>query len=79
MNKNKINKLVRYFDQLGGVFTCEEYEVLPYNHWRKDNEWLVLICHKDECIIWFINALSARDAAFESLQEYLEMQGKHYE
>ena len=40
---NSIKNMKKYAQEMGAVFSYGEVVAIPYNHWKKDYEWLVFI------------------------------------
>lgn len=62
--------LQTFADETGGVFTFDEIEAIPYNHWKKDYEWIVFIIDEDEGAFISVNALTAKEACETALFKY---------
>lgn len=62
--------LQKYADEVGGVFTFDEIEAIPYNHWKKDCEWLVFLVDGDEGAFIPVTALTARQACEWAVFKY---------
>ena len=66
MNDKEV--ILEYMDEVGGVFHFGPFEAIPYNHWKKDFEWLVLIMEEKEfCAFVPVKALTAREACQEAV------------
>lgn len=67
----KFDDLRDLADDIGGVFHSEDYEVLPFNHWKKDNTWMVMILPPHNVAAFIpVEALTARSAAISALELY---------
>jgi len=65
----------RYADQVGGVFDLGPLEAIPYNHWKRDMEWIVLLFgDKDEASIIEVRAYTAREAVMRAVRKYRLME-----
>jgi len=70
---NSLNDMVKYAEELGGVFNFDELEAIPYNHWKKDFEWLVFIMDYPGHAAWItVTALTPREACQEAIKKYTE-------
>lgn len=69
----------QYGDEVGGVFSVDDLEIIPFNHWKKDMEWLVLIVDspREGCFI-AVNAYTVQEAVVVALQRY-NQSGDDYE
>jgi hypothetical protein len=62
-----------YADEVGGVYQIDEFEIIPYNHWKKDNEWIVLVLSMElpqHGSFIPVQAYTAREAAQIALNKY---------
>lgn len=57
-----------YSEEVGGVFSQEEIEAIPYNHWKKDCEWMVLVSKAERHLFVPVSALTAREACDIAIQ-----------
>lgn len=72
-----IDRHEEYAEEVGGVFSCEDLEAIPFNHWKKDCEWLILLLDLADDTTFFIpvRARTAREAcavAFHNYSYHLE-------
>ena len=62
-----------YADQVGGVFNFDKTEVIPFNHWKRDMEWLVMIIPFLKIGVSItVKAYSASEAAQKAYEIYLK-------
>lgn len=52
--------ILNYAAQIGGKYAQDNIQAIPYNHWKQDCEWLVLVLDPDS-VSMFI-PVCARDA-----------------
>jgi hypothetical protein len=58
-----ISNLEEYAEDMGGIFHFGDVEAIPYNHWRKDYEWLVFVMQLPFYSAFVpVKALTAREA-----------------
>lgn len=61
------------FEEHGGFYHFENLEVLPYNHWRKDFAWVVVVIDRPAQIAFIpVNALTPREACSKAVALYLD-------
>lgn len=48
-----------------------EIYAIPFNHWKLDNEWLVLIIVEGESYIEWLTAMSPEEASTVALEKIL--------
>jgi len=67
-----IGDVISYTDKVGGIYHDGNLEAIPYNHWRKDCEWLVLVI-KDSKAVRFIpiTAITSKDAAMTAIYKFV--------
>ncbi len=51
----------------------KEIYAIPFNHWKLDNEWMVLIIIDGESIIEWLNATSPEEASKLALEKALKL------
>lgn len=67
-------KMVEYSEETGGLFSAGNIEAIPYNHWRKDFEWLVMVIEPlSGGAFVTVEALTAREACTTAIYKYLTM------
>lgn len=58
-------------DEMGGVYHRDGYDVLPFNHWKKDDLWMVLVLPPSNLPAFLpVRSLTSKDAALEALEFY---------
>ena len=71
---NSVRNLEKYAEETGGIFSFDDLEAIPYNHWKKDCEWLVLIIDVSELGAFVpVTALTAREACIIAISHYTYM------
>jgi len=71
---NSIKKMEEYADETGGVFSFGEIEAIPYNHWKQECEWMVLVIDPPANGAFIpVSALTAKDACTLAIYHYGEM------
>lgn len=71
----RLNSMGEYADQVGGVFYWDDYEAIPYNHWKRDCKWLVLILLGENHGAFIpVDALTPREACMRAINEYKNIQ-----
>lgn len=64
-----------YADQVGGVFDLGPLEAIPYNHWKRDMEWIVILFDKaDKAAIIEVRAYTPREAVMRAIRKYRLME-----
>lgn len=60
-------------EELAGTFYRGDIEITPYNHWKSDCEWMVMIVHlkKWQCVFLHIEARTTEEAISQALDKYL--------
>ena len=71
---DQIRNLAEYSEEVGGVFIYENIEAIPFNHWKKDCEWLILITDLTDSQVYFvpIRALTAKEACAQAIHKYYQ-------
>lgn len=74
---HQIKSPEEYAEEVGGIFSSGDLEAIPFNHWKKDCEWIILVLDLTDSSNAFIpvQALTAREAcdlAFSQYNHYLE-------
>lgn len=66
---NQIRNLEDYADEVGGIYSYDEFEAIPFNHWKKDCEWIIFLTDLSISKVYFIpvRALTAREACEEAI------------
>ena len=61
--------LESYAEEVGGVYSFDEFEAIPFNHWKKDYEWLIFVTDLGLSKVYFVpvRALTAREACAEAI------------
>ena len=68
---HSVSLMSSYLDEVGGFFSEENIEAIPYNHWKKDNEWLVLVLEAPIYGAFIpVTALTAREAVCQAIAEF---------
>lgn len=70
-----------YANEVGGIYHIGDFEVIPYNHWKKDMEWMVLVLEREEYQYGSfipVRAHSVREAVQLALKLYTNW-SNHYE
>ena len=65
--------LQEYVNELGGVFEVDGCEAVPFNHWKKDMEWAVLILSRRLPYrggFFCARATTAREAVFIAMEKF---------
>jgi len=81
MKMRKIEEFAGYLDEVGGVYSEGPIEALPYNHWKLDMEWLVLVINPPKNGAFIpVTAYTAREAACKAINEfkYIEEEDNDY-
>ncbi len=67
-----IESLTNYAEEVGGIFRFDDMQVVPYNHWRKDCEWIVLIIEgpSESAAVIPVKALTAKEACSLAINLY---------
>ena len=77
---DEIPSIAKYADKIGGVFHFEDIELIPYNHWKKDMEWLVMIVLGNDLGAFIpVRAYTAREAALKAIANYQRGEFDEYE
>lgn len=75
---NEADGVNSYADQVGGVFDFGPIEAIPYNHWKRDMEWIVLIFgDKTEASIIEVRAHTPREAVMRAIRKYRLMEEEY--
>lgn len=57
--------------EIGGVFHYGNLEAVPYNHWKQDCKWLVLLIDPPDIGAFIsVTALTAREACQAAFLQY---------
>lgn len=60
-----------YAEKVGGVFDLGPFEAIPYNHWKKDMEWMVILFNKnDDAALIEVRAHTPREAVQRAIRKY---------
>lgn len=52
-----------YIEEVGGIYYIHDMQAIPYNHWKRDCEWIVLLFDKQKSVSFIqVCALTAREA-----------------
>lgn len=62
--------LVNYAEEIGGVFSQGDIEAIPFNHWKLDCEWLVLVIDNPYGAFVSVEALTAKEACTQAIYKY---------
>lgn len=66
-----VKHMIEYSEETGGIYSSGNIEAIPYNHWRKDYEWLVMILDPPEHAAFIpVEALTAREACTQAIYKY---------
>lgn len=71
--------LIMYANDIGGVHNFEDIEAIPYNHWKKDCEWVVLLILPKQAMFIPVKARTAKDACEQAVLKYREAEYYGYE
>ena len=64
--------LEKYAEEIGGVFSIDDIEAIPYNHWRQDCQWMVLVVEPNLSSAFVpVEALTPREACTLAIKHYL--------
>lgn len=67
-----IKFMAHYAESIGGIFTDGEIEAIPYNHWKRDMEWMVLVVESPKYGAFIpVEAYTAREAALKAIEEFI--------
>ncbi len=71
---NQIRNLSEYAEEVGGAFTYEEIEAIPFNHWKKDCEWIIFLTDLSVSSVYFIpvRARTAEEACAEAVYQFYQ-------
>jgi len=65
----------KYAEEVGGVFSFEEFDAIPYNHWKQDCDWNVIVLEGDEALFYLVEALTAREACTIAIKQHIYEKG----
>lgn len=63
------NPWLKFTEETGGIFFFEDVTVIPYNHWKKDYDWLVHICIGYRSFFISANGLNGLEASINALKK----------
>ena len=68
----QLDKMDKYAEDIGGVFSEGDFEAIPYNHWKQDCEWIVIVLAPEDFVAFVpVSALNPREACSIAIQTYL--------
>ncbi len=71
---NPSRDILVYESKARGVFYYEDIEAVPFNHWKQDCEWLILLIDLSDSVSYFIpiTALTAAEACSKAIDQFYQ-------
>lgn len=61
-----------YAEAVGGVVSDGEIEAIPFNHWKQDCEWMVMIIEGRHSLVFIPSTgRTVREAVYNAIDLYL--------
>ena len=68
---NTTKKEEEYLFEIEGIFYWGDWQIIPYNHWKNDCEWLVVIPDSETSAVFVtVTALNPKEACVLAMIQY---------